>query len=235
MMIEELKRRVCASNLKLADYGLVVLTWGNVSGFDAAAGRMVIKPSGLSYSEMTPEDMVVLDMDGQVVEGDRCPSSDSPTHLVLYREFKHIGGVAHTHSIQATMFAQALMDIPCLGTTHADHFNGPVPFTRFLTEKEVKEDYESRTGTVIVERFKNLNPLEIPAVLVAGHGPFTWGRTPEEAVENSLILEHVAWMARGALSLNSKLTCIPDYLLDKHYQRKHGESAYYGQKKKEKK
>lgn len=235
MMLEELKQRVCAANLMLAKSGLVILTWGNVSGFDPAAGRMIIKPSGLSYRGMARDDMVVLDLNGNVVEGSSRPSSDTPTHLVLYREFKGIGGIAHTHSVYATMFAQALMDIPCLGTTHADHFNGPVPLTRFLTEKEVSEDYEGRTGMVIVERFENMNPVEIPAVLVAGHGPFTWGSTPEEAVENSLVLEQVARMAHGAMGLNPKLARIPDFLLAKHYQRKHGAGAYYGQTEKEKK
>lgn len=235
MMLEKLKQRVCAANLALHDYGLVILTWGNVSGFDPAAERMVIKPSGQSFQEMSPEDMVVLDPEGNVVEGSRRPSSDAPTHLALYREFENLGGVAHTHSVYAAMFAQALMEIPCLGTTHADHFKGPVPLTRFLTDAEVRDDYEARTGMVIVERFKDLKPLEIPAVLVAGHGPFTWGRSPEEAVENSLVLEQVARMAKGALQLNPGLSGIPDFLSDKHYQRKHGYNAYYGQTRGEKK
>jgi L-ribulose-5-phosphate 4-epimerase len=233
MMLDKLKQRVCDANLKLAESGLVILTWGNVSGFDKKSGKMVIKPSGLSYQDMSPEDMVVLDLDGRAAEGSRRPSSDSPTHLALYRAFEDIGGIAHTHSMNAAIFAQALMEIPCLGTTHADHFNGPVPVTRFLTEKEVREDYEGRTGIVIVERFEHLNPLEIPAVLVAGHGPFTWGRTPEEAVENSLVLEQVAGMAKGAMDLNPQIARIPDFILDKHYQRKHGDGAYYGQGKKE--
>ncbi len=233
MMLNKLRQRVCEANLKLAESGLVILTWGNVSGFDSKSGKMVIKPSGLSYRDMSPEDMVVLDLDGRVVDGKHRPSSDSPTHVALYRAFEDIGGIAHTHSMNATIFAQALMEIPCLGTTHADHFNGPVPVTRFLTEKEVREDYEGRTGIVIGERFEHLNHLEIPAVLVAGHGPFTWGRTPEEAVENSLVLEQVAGMAKGAMDLNPQITRIPDFILDKHYQRKHGDGAYYGQGKKE--
>jgi L-ribulose-5-phosphate 4-epimerase len=232
-MLEKLKRRVCDANVKLADSGLVISTWGNVSGYDPKTRRIIIKPSGLSYQEMSSKDMVVVDLEGNVVDGSRRPSSDTPTHLVLYREFEGISGVAHTHSLYATMFAQALMEIPCLGTTHADHFNGPVPLTRFLNEDEVQSDYESRTGAVISERFKDLKPLEIPAVLVAGHGPFTWGRTPEEAVENSLVLEQVARIAHGALQLNPQLARIPDFILNKHYQRKHGTNAYYGQMKRE--
>ena len=233
-MLEELKQRVCTANLALADHGLVVLTWGNVSGLDAGSKKMVIKPSGLSYSEMGPEDMVVLDEKENVIEGSRRPSSDASAHTALYREFKNIGGVAHTHSPYATMFAQALMEIPCLGTTHADYFKGPVPLTRFLKEDEVREDYEAMTGKVIAERFEKLDPKEIPAVLVAGHGPFTWGAGPEEAVENSLALEQVARMAWCSLQLNPKLSSIPDCILDKHYRRKHGSQAYYGQFKRRK-
>jgi len=230
-VLTELKEQVWKANLDLAKYKLITLSFGNVSGIDQNRGFVVIKPSGVSYYEAKPEDMVVVDLEGNVVDSRLNPSSDTPTHLELYKAFEQIGGVTHTHSEYATIFAQACKEIPCFGTTHADYFNGKIPVTRFLSEKEVKDDYEGNTGKVIVERFKELNPLEIPAVLVAGHGPFSWGKTPSESVENSLILEKVAKMAFGTLQINSKSGSLPEYLLQKHYLRKHGPDAYYGQKK----
>ena len=230
-MLTELKEQVWKANLDLAKYKLITLSFGNVSGIDQNRGFVVIKPSGVSYYEAKPEDMVVVDLEGNVVDSRLNPSSDTPTHLELYKAFEQIGGVTHTHSEYATIFAQACKEIPCFGTTHADYFNGKIPVTRFLSEKEVKDDYEGNTGKVIVERFKELNPLEMPAVLVAGHGPFSWGKTPSESVENSLILEKVAKMAFGTLQINSKSGSLPEYLLQKHYLRKHGPDAYYGQKK----
>jgi len=230
-VLTELKEQVWKANLDLAKYKLITLSFGNVSGIDQHRGFVVIKPSGVSYYEAKPEDMVVVDLEGNVVDSRLNPSSDTPTHLELYKAFEQIGGVTHTHSEYATIFAQACKEIPCFGTTHADYFNGKIPVTRFLSEKEVKDDYEGNTGKVIVDRFKELNPLEMPAVLVAGHGPFSWGKTPSESVENSLILEKVAKMAFGTLQINSKSGSLPEYLLQKHYLRKHGPDAYYGQKK----
>lgn len=230
-MLTELKEQVWKANLDLAKYKLITLSFGNVSGIDQHRRFVVIKPSGVSYYETKPEDMVVVDLEGNVVDSRLNPSSDTPTHLELYKAFEQIGGVTHTHSEYATIFAQACKEIPCFGTTHADYFNGKIPVTRFLSEKEVKDDYEGNTGKVIVERFKELNPLEMPVVLVAGHGPFSWGKTPSESVENSLILEKVAKMAFGTLQINSKSGSLPEYLLQKHYLRKHGPDAYYGQKK----
>ena len=191
---------------------------------------MAIKPSGVGYESMKPEDMVLVAMDGRIVEGTLRPSSDTPTHLVLYRAFPGIGGIVHAHSPAATVFAQAGRPIPCLGTTHADHFAGPVPVTRFLRKAEVEGDYEIETGKVIVERFARLDPAAMPAVLVAGHGPFVWGRTSEEAVHNAVALELVAGLALATLHLNPKTAALPEYLLRKHHQRKHGPRAYYGQK-----
>jgi L-ribulose-5-phosphate 4-epimerase len=230
-MSEELKREVFEANLNLARYGLVTLTWGNVSGIDRSSGRIVIKPSGVEYESMKIGHMVVVDMDGKVIEGCFRPSSDTPTHVELYRAFPAIGGIVHTHSTYATMFAQACREIPCLGTTHADHFNGPVPVTRFLTEGQVRTDYELETGKIIVERFAGMNPADTPAVLVAGHAPFAWGKNAADAVNNSLILERVAQMALGSLQLSPGLAALPSYIQEKHYQRKHGPKAYYGQKK----
>jgi len=232
MMLTELKERVWKANLDLVKYHLVTLTWGNVSGFDRSRGLIVIKPSGIEYDKMKPKDMVVVDLNGKKVEGALNPSSDTPTHFELYRAFKNISGIAHTHSEYATMFAQAHQSIPCLGTTHADYFKGEIPVTRLISQKEVEGDYELNTGKVIVERFAQLNPLEMPGVLVAGHGPFTWGRTPEEAVINSAALEGVAKMAWGTLNLNLNEHHLPEYLLQKHYKRRHGPEAYYGQRKK---
>jgi L-ribulose-5-phosphate 4-epimerase len=230
-MLKDLKEQVWQANLDLAKFKLVILTFGNVSGFDRRQGLVAIKPSGVSYEELRPEDMIIVDLDGKVAEGKLNPSSDTPSHLKLYKAFSDIGGISHAHSVYATAFAQAVMEIPCLGTTHADHFNGPVPVTRFLTQKEVKTDYEGNTGKVIVERFARIEPLEMPAVLVAGHGPFSWGRTPLEAVQNNLILETVAKMALLTRLANPEIKDLPGYLLNKHYQRKHGPKAYYGQKR----
>jgi len=228
-MLEELKLGVCAANRGLVKTGLVTLTWGNVSGIDRQSGLVVIKPSGVAYDVLRPEDMVVVDLDGRAVEGELKPSSDTPTHVILYRELKEIGGVVHTHSRHATMFAQARREIPCLGTTHADHFHGPVPVTRPLNEREVAEDYEGHTGRVIVERFRGLDAHAMPAVLVAGHAPFTWGKTPEKALDNSVALEAVAEMALGTWCIDRAAPLLEAWVLDKHYQRKHGPAAYYGQ------
>jgi len=230
-MLRDLKRCVWKANLDLVRHNLVILTFGNASRIDRKKGIVAIKPSGVSYEDMKPEDIVLVDLEGKVIGGKLNPSSDTPSHLELYRAFPAIGGITHVHSEHATMFAQAEREIPCLGTTHADHFNGPVPVTRRLKKSEVENDYEANTGKVIVERFKNLDPLEMPAVLVAGHGPFCWGRSVEEAVANSLILEKVAVMALGAKLLSLRKTALPDYLLKKHFQRKHGPRAYYGQRK----
>ena len=228
-MLRRLKAAVCEANLELVRQGLVTLTWGNVSGLSEDRRFVVIKPSGVSYSELNPDQMVVLDLDGHVVEGEMRPSSDTPTHVLLYRHFPGVFGITHTHSTQATAFAQARREIPCFGTTHADHFYGPVPVTRPLSPAEVDEAYERYTGEVIIERFAELKPLEVPAVLVAGHAPFTWGRDAGESVRNAIALEAVAAMAQLTLSLRPDALPLEDYVLDKHYQRKHGPSAYYGQ------
>ena len=230
-MLTELKKQVWQANLDLVKHELITLAFGNVSGIDRDKGLIVIKPSGVSYGEMKPGDMVVVDLEGKVIESRLNPSSDTPTHLELYKAFKQIGGVTHTHSEYATIFAQACKEIPCFGTTHADYFKGDIPVTRYLSKEEVKENYEGNTGKVIVEHFAGLGPLEMPVVLVAGHGPFSWGETPSESVKNSLILEKVAKMALGTLQINPKNVSLPEYLLQKHYQRKHGPNAYYGQKK----
>lgn len=228
-MLNELKEKVLRANLDLVKYGLVTLTWGNVSGIDRANDLVVIKPSGIDYDKMTVMDMVVVDLNGNVVDGEWRPSSDTATHIELYKAFDHIGGITHSHSEFATVFAQAVKEIPCFGTTHADHFSGTIPVTRFLTETEVKSGYELNTGKVIVERFTKLNPDEIPGVLVAGHAPFTWGKEPAESVKNNLVLERVAHMALNSIILNPKINELPQYILDTHYQRKHGPNAYYGQ------
>jgi L-ribulose-5-phosphate 4-epimerase len=230
----ELKEQVWRANLDLLKQKLVILTWGNVSGFDRNEGIVAIKPSGVSYEEIMPDDIVIVDLEGKIIEGALTPSSDTPTHLELYKTFDGISAVVHTHSEYATLFAQANREIPCLGTTHADYFNGPIPVTRLIRKQEVDVDYEANTGKVIIERFSDLDPHEMPAVLVASHGPFTWGRTPDEAVKNSLVLEKVAQMAWGTLLLNQKCEQIPEYLLHKHHRRRHGPDAYYGQKKRSK-
>jgi L-ribulose-5-phosphate 4-epimerase len=228
-MYEELKQEVYDANMALQEHGLVVFTWGNVSGIDRARGVIAIKPSGVSYADLRPEGIVVVDLQGNIVAGDLKPSSDTPTHLELYRNFEGIGGVCHTHSMYATMWAQAEQGIPCFGTTHADHFYGSVPVTDPLARHEIDGSYEQNTGLCIVRRFHNLDPLQMPAVLVANHGPFTWGPDPATAVENAVVLEQVAKMAYGTISINWHQNAIPRALLDKHYLRKHGKNAYYGQ------
>lgn len=230
-MLEALKETVCEANLELSRRGVVLYTWGNVSGIDRAQGLVVIKPSGVPYQGMQPSDMVVVDLEGRIVEGTLRPSSDTPTHLELYKAFPEIGGVVHTHSTHAVVFAQAGMEIPPLGTTHADYFYGPVPVSRGLTRDEVQEAYEKNTGRVIVETVKEMGkpPLAVPAVLVRNHGPFTWGKDPAEAVYHSVVLEEIAEMAWKTMQLNPAAE-LPSYVLEKHYQRKHGPRAYYGQK-----
>lgn len=228
-MLEQLKEDVCSANLNLVKYGLVVLTWGNVSGIDRDAGLVVIKPSGIDYDKLTPDDMVVVDLSGKVVDGSKRPSSDTPTHIQLYKSFRTIGGITHTHSTNAAAFAQACIEIPCLGTTHADHFAGAVPVTRFLTKKETDGAYELNTGKVIVERFRQIDYEAIPGVLVAGHGPFCWGKHARSSVKNALILERVAEMALKTMALNPKTKKLPRQVLNKHFERKHGKDAYYGQ------
>lgn len=232
-MLAELKGKVWRANLELAKHGLITLTFGNVSGIDRKSGIVAIKPSGVIYEELKPGDIVLVDLKGKIAGGKLKPSSDTPAHLELYKAFPQVGGICHAHSEYASVFAQAVMEIPCLGTTHADYFPGPVPVTRYLSKKEVREDYEKNTGRVIVERFAGLDPAQIPAVLVAGHGPFAWGRTPAEAVEINLILEKIAKMALTTLLLNPAAEPLPKYLLEKHFRRKHGPSAYYGQKREE--
>jgi L-ribulose-5-phosphate 4-epimerase len=230
-MLTELKEAVYKSNQELVKSGLVILTFGNVSGIDRRRGIVAIKPSGVPYDSLKADDIVLVDLEGNVVEGWLSPSSDTPTHVELYKAFPQVGGVAHVHSEYATMFAQARREIPCFGTTHADQFHGPVPLTRLLVEAEVVEDYERNTGKIIVERLAGVDALELPAVLVAGHGPFSWGRTPAEAVETALVLELVAKMAYGAMALDRNLAPIDRFIQEKHYLRKHGPQAYYGQKK----
>ena len=230
-MLEELKKQVCEANRQLVAAGLVIQTWGNVSGVDRASGNVVIKPSGVSYDGMRPEHMVVVSLaTGKVMQGELKPSSDTPTHLILYRAFKEIGGIAHTHSLYATAWAQARRELPAFGTTHADYFHGPVPCTRLLTAKEIKNDYEVNTGHVIIEQFKKRNPLHFPGALVACHAPFAWGETVEKAVENAIVLEHLARLASETLRVKPSTKPIPGGLLDKHFLRKHGPRAYYGQK-----
>lgn len=229
-MFEDLKEQVCQANLDLVAHGLVTLTWGNVSGLSEDRRCFAIKPSGVAYAKMRPEHMVVVSLEtGQVVEGDLRPSSDTPTHRILYQAFTGIGGVTHTHSTRATIFAQARREIPCFGTTHADHFYGPVPVTRPLSAREIDEAYEAHTGNVIVERFAGLNPVAVPGVLVASHAPFAWGSTAADSVKNAVALESVAEMALGTLALAPGAPPVEQYLLDKHFFRKHGPGAYYGQ------
>ncbi len=227
-MLEQLKQKVYQANINLVRHGLVIHTWGNVSGRDTDSGLIVIKPSGVSYKSMKPDDIVILDSKGNIVEGDRKPSTDAPTHLLLYKAFSSIGGIVHTHSTYATAWAQAGKDIPPLGTTHADHYYGEVPCTRKLTEAEIRNDYEINTGKVIVERFDKIDPLAVPSVLVNCHGPFCWGLDAEEAVYNAVALEEIARMAFYTVLLGNS-SSIDRFLLDKHFKRKHGEEAYYGQ------
>lgn len=228
-MLEVLKQQVLEANLLLPRYGLVTFTWGNVSGIDRDSNLVVIKPSGVDYDGMTADDMVVVNLDGEIMEGKLKPSSDTATHLELYRAFKNIGGVVHTHSRWATSFAQAGKSIEATGTTHADYFYGSIPCTRRLTPAEIASDYEKNTGRVIVETFKGLDPDSIPAVLFHSHGPFCWGKTPGKAVETAVVLEEVACMHYHALMLNPQLGSMQSELLDKHFLRKHGKNAYYGQ------
>ena len=228
-MLEELKKTVCEANLLLPKYGLVTFTWGNVSGIDRASGLVVIKPSGVSYDGMTPEDMVVVDLDGKVVEGKWKPSSDTPTHVELYKAFPDCGGIVHTHSRWATTFAQAGMAIPAMGTTQADYFYGAIPCTRPMTDAEIHGEYEKETGSVIIETFASLNPADVPGVLVFSHGPFAWGTDPMNAVHNAVVMEEVAFMDWHAMMLNPQRGPMQQSLLDKHYLRKHGANAYYGQ------
>lgn len=228
-MLEDLKQRVFKANLDLLENGLVIHTWGNVSGRDNETGYIVIKPSGVSYADMKMEDMVVLDPEGKIVEGKFRPSTDTPTHLVLYSQYPSIGGVVHTHSTYATSWAQSGRSIPAFGTTHADHYHGAVPCTRRLTDKEIMSDYELNTGKVIIETLGRIDPLEIPSALVHSHGPFAWGDTPEKAVYNAIALEEIALMAFNTILLGRTIP-VEDALLEKHYGRKHGKDAYYGQK-----
>lgn len=230
-MLDELKDKVFRANMELVEHGLVIFTWGNVSGIDRERGLVVIKPSGVDYAVMKPSDMVVVDLaTGEVVEGSLRPSSDTPTHLALYRAFPEIGGVVHTHSTYATAWAQAGIYLPNIGTTHADYFHNSIPCTRDMTAAEVEGSYELETGNVIVERFEGLNPVHTPGVLVKNHGPFSWGKTPAEAVHNAVVMEQVAKMAFIAYSVNPSLTMNP-LLVEKHFSRKHGPKAYYGQGK----
>jgi L-ribulose-5-phosphate 4-epimerase len=228
-MLELLKQEVLQANLLLPKYGLVTFTWGNVSGIDRASGLVAIKPSGVRYDEMNPDDIVIVDLDGKVIEGKLKPSSDTPTHLELYKAFPNIGGVVHTHSRWAASFAQAGIPIEPTGTTHADYFYGSIPCTRHMTSAEIEANYESETGKVIVETFSKLDPDTTPAVLVHSHGPFCWGKTAGKAVETAVVLEEVAFMQYHALILNPDLTPMQKELLDKHFLRKHGKNAYYGQ------
>ena len=231
-MLEELKQLVCKANLELPRYGLVTFTWGNVSGIDREKGLVVIKPSGVEYDEMKPEHMVVVDLSGKVVEGNLRPSSDTDTHVVLYRAFPTLGGIVHTHSRWAVSFAQAGRDIPAMGTTQGDYFYGDIPCTRRMTPEEIGGSYEWETGNVIVETFvkRGIDPAQVPGVVVQNHGPFAWGTDPMNAVHNAVVMEEVAFMDYHALQLNPDAGRMQQELLDKHYLRKHGKNAYYGQK-----
>lgn len=228
-MLESLKQAVLEANLELPKYGLVTFTWGNVSGIDRETGLVVIKPSGVPYDDMLVEHMVVVNLDGQIVEGHMKPSSDTPTHLYLYKAFEQIGGIVHTHSPWATSWAQAARAIPPLGTTHADYFYGDIPCTRKMTDAEINGAYELETGHVIAERFSQIDPVSTPGVLVHGHAPFSWGKNPHDAVHNAVVIEEVAKIAYHTFVLNPAVPSIEQSLLDKHYLRKHGKNAYYGQ------
>jgi len=226
---EDLKKAVLEANLELEKQKLVIYSWGNVSEIDRSKGMVAIKPSGVMYEELTGEKIVVLDLDGRIIEGTLNPSSDTPTHLELYRNFESIGGICHAHPTGATMWAQACREIPCFGTTSADYFYGAVPVTEVMTEKEIKSDYEQNTGKCIVRRFEGMDPMQMPAVLVANHAPFTWGKSAAASVESMVVLEQTATMALGTITINPKQRPISQALLDKHYLRKHGKNAYYGQ------
>ncbi len=233
-MLEELKKKVCEANLLLPKYGLVTFTWGNVSGVDRESGLMVIKPSGVEYDTMSPEDMVAVSLEtGERVEGKYRPSSDTPTHLELYRRFPELGGICHTHSRWAVSFAQAGRGVIPMGTTHADYFYGEIPCTRAMTAAEINGEYEKETAAVIIEAFEGIDPLTVPAVLVRSHGPFTWGRDPFESVHNAVVLEEAAFMNFHAHMLSPEMGRVSQELLDRHYLRKHGKNAYYGQVKEE--
>lgn len=229
-MLEELKKKVYQANMNLPKYGLVTFTWGNVSGIDREKGLVVIKPSGVEYETMTYEDMVVVNLDGEVIEGKYKPSSDTPTHLELYNAFKNIGGVVHTHSSWATSWAQAGRGIPCYGTTHADYMYGTIPCLRCLNKTEIDDGYEQNTGKLIVDYFKKADYEAVPAILCKNHGPFAWGKDPDEAVHNAVVLEEVAKMAARCEMINNHVLPAPQELQDKHYYRKHGANAYYGQR-----
>ncbi len=228
-MLETLRKKVLEANLLLPKHNLVTFTWGNVSAIDRRKGLVVIKPSGVDYESMTAADMVIVDLDGNIVEGDLRPSSDTPTHLELYKAFPNIGGVVHTHSRWATSFAQAGLQINPMGTTHADYFYGPIPCTRSLTDEEINGAYEKNTGLVIIDTFKDIDPDAVPGVLVRNHGPFAWGTDAANAVHNAVVMEEVAFMNYHAMTLNPQAPCVSQGLLDKHYYRKHGKNAYYGQ------
>ena len=227
-MLEQLKKEVCDANLALVRHGLVILTWGNVSAIDRETGLVVIKPSGVSYDDMRPEDMVVVDLDGNIVDGTLRPSSDTPTHLEIYKAFAEVGAVVHTHSTYATAWAQACRSIPNIGTTHADHFHLDIPCTNEMSKEQIERSYEAETGVSIVEAFEGKEPMHTPAVLVAHHGPFTWGKNAVAAVQNSVVLEQVAKMASISVALNPQIE-MNQNLIEKHYNRKHGANAYYGQ------
>jgi len=228
-LLDQLKEIVCKANAELPKCGLVTMTWGNVSGFDRETGYMVIKPSGVPYEKLEPEQMVVVGLDGAVVEGDLRPSSDTPTHLALYRAFPNVGGIVHTHSPWATIWSQAGQGIPALGTTHADYFYGTIPCTRAMTEEEIRGAYEEETGNVIIETFQGIDPDKVPGVLVNAHAPFAWGKDAMDALHNAVVLEETAKMAYHTRQLNGSIASMNQTLLDKHYLRKHGAGAYYGQ------
>lgn len=230
-MLEQLKQQVYEANMELPRRGLVTYTWGNVSGIDRESGLFVIKPSGVEYDELRPEDLVVLDLNGNKVEGKLNPSSDTKTHIELYKAFPELGGIVHTHSTHAVAWAQAGRDIPCFGTTHADYFYGPVPCARALTQEEIDEDYEKNTGKVIIEAFhsRNIQPLHVPGVICSSHGPFTWGKDAAQAVYHAVVLEEVAKMALLTLQIDPNAAPAPQRIQDKHFLRKHGPNAYYGQ------
>ena len=231
-MLQDLRRAVCLANIELLNQKLVTQSWGNVSGIDRQTGVVIIKPSGVPYADLTAEMMVPVDFDGNVLEGGLNPSSDTPTHIELYRGFENIHGICHTHSNYATIWAQACRPIPCMGTTHADYFYGPIPVTQAMSAQQIEDQYEHNTAAQILTTFESIDPLRIPAVLVANHGPFTWGESPQNAVQHAALLEQVAQLAHGVLTLNPDQKPIAQALLDKHYLRKHGQNAYYGQENK---